>query len=198
MLSNKIIKILFTLLAIISFNAEAKVDQFQDSFEGSFFRDIQIDQGFYSGSSLFLNNDVTLSTSYEILDLAPDFYYVFGSFARDDASRSFFGSFEFIVQFQDPSINPDFWSPYISHPIIGSFSFNNDIYLPDGEVYEQNRGWGELKGYTNYQGNTSFTIDWIAFSGAPVSNVPESAPFDLICFGLLMLSLISLKQRRHP
>ena len=195
MLSNKIIKVLTLVMALISSNSEAKVDQFQENFEGSFFREIQIDPIFYSGSSSFLNNDVMLSTSYEIVDMAPDFYYVFGTFSRDDPSRSFYGNFEFSVEFQDPELYPDFWSPYLSHTIYGSLSFNNDRLTVDGDVYEQNSGWGELKGFMTYQGSAVFTIDWTVFSGSPASNVPEPSPVALICCGLIIMGAISQKNR---
>jgi hypothetical protein len=91
MLLKKIKTLIVGLAVLISMNAEAKVEQFQDSFAGNLGKQVENAFGWYIGQSQFTNGNVNLEISYDLLDFNPDFYLVSGTFTRSDSSRAFSG-----------------------------------------------------------------------------------------------------------
>lgn len=183
----KKIKILIVGLAVlISMNAEAKVEQFQDSFTGYLGKQIENASGWYTGESIFTSGNVNLQTSYDLYDFNPDFYIVSGTFVRSDSTSAFSGIFDFSVIYPDPGSIQDPW--LVAYPISGFLQYDNSIYSPiTGELLIADRGFGEIKGFIGQQDYVSFTIDWTIHTGAAVSSVPEPQTAWMLCIGLVAL-----------
>ncbi len=197
-MSLKAIKILmFGFAVLISFNAQAEVvEKFQDSFTGYLDRSIMNDAIWYSGQSSFINNNVSLSTNYDLLDDGYSFFFVAGTFERDDGTRKISGIFDINLYSADPLIWHDPWQyPEIPYEIVGNFQYDHSIYSPvTGERLTYDYGFGLLKGFITYRQFVSFTIDWTTVKGNAVSSVPEPQTAWMLCFGLLALFYMRGKQ----
>ena len=194
------IKILIAgLTVLISMNAEAKVEQFQDSFTGYLDRSIENDAIWFSGESTFTNNNVSLITTHDIFDDNFSFFIVAGTFERDDGLRKFSGIFDINLYSADPFVNPDPWQfPGIPYEISGNFQYDHSIYSPiTGERLKNDYGFGLLKGFITYQQYVTFTIDWTTVNGDVVSSVPTPSTIWMFSSGLLLLGVM-LSKRASP
>jgi hypothetical protein len=199
MLLKKIKTLIVGLAVLISMNAEAKVEQFQDSFTGYLDRSTRNDAIWYSGQSTFISNNVSLTTTYDLFDDDFSFFIVAGTFERDDGNRKFSGYFDINLYSADPSIWPDPWQfPGIPYEIIGNFQYDHSIYSPiTGERVINDYGFGLLKGFMTNQQYLTFTIDWVTVNGAVVSSVPTPPTVWMFSSGLLLLGVM-LSKRASP
>lgn len=193
---KKIKTLIFCLAVLVSMHAEARVEQFQDSFSGYLDRSTRNDAIWYNGQSSFTNNNVSLTTTYDLLDDDFSFFFVAGTFERDDGTRKFSGNFDISLYSADPFISPDPWQyPGIPYEIIGNFQYDHSIISPvTGERLKNDYGFGLMKGFITNQQYVTFTIDWLTVNGDVVSSVPEPQTAWMLCFGLAALVRMRGKQ----
>lgn len=200
MFFKKIRPLLFSLAVLVSLSAQAKVEEFQDSFTGYLDRSTRNDAIWYNGQSTFINNNVSLTTTYDLFDDDFSFFIVAGTFERDDGVRKFSGIFDINLYSSDPSVIPDPWQfPGMPVEIIGNFQYDHSLYSPiTGERVINDYGFGLMKGFMVNQQYLTFTIDWVTVNGAVVSSVPAPPTTWLFGCGLLLLSLLRVKRFSPP
>ncbi len=188
MISNKIKKLIIGFAALVSLNAEAKVEQFLESFSGVLAQDVMIDADYFSGQSTFYSTIASLTTNHEVLSFFPDFYFAFGSFTRTDSTGSFTGMFDLSTQV------PDYSSTNLQ--LSGTFYMQNLDSLENTGAYANAFFTGMATGYVNNQ-VLNLTIDWTIVTPDSVSSVPVPPTAWLFASGLLMLGWVNsmCKQR---
>ncbi len=192
----KNIKIFIVSLAVsMSMSAEAKIEQFQQSYAGYLSMDNTVDGVYYVGESTFNSNNSSLTIQYEAFKLLQDpLYIVFGSYTRGNVVTPQMGQFDFGLSIQDPINPPDpLFEPL---PISGTFSYVESLMMPDGQIEIFNSELGVLKGFLGPQDYLSFTIDWTIYSRDRRSLVPAPPSIWLFTSGLLLLSLLHLRRKR--
>lgn len=196
MVSKKIKTLMIGLAVLISMHAEAKIEEFQDSFTGYLDRSLMNDPGWFTGQSTFINNNVSLTTTYDLLDDNFSFFFVAGTFERDDGTRKFSGYFDINLYSADPFISPDPWQfPEVPYEIIGNFQYDHSLYSPiTGERLTNDYGFGLMKGFITNLQYVTFTIDWITVNGDVVSSVPTPPTVWMFSSGLLLLAALRGKR----
>jgi|APLak6261692095_1056202.scaffolds.fasta_scaffold00034_5 hypothetical protein len=129
-------RLLVGLAALISLNAQAKIEQFQESYAGYLPMDFTLDGVTFLGETTFSNGSSTLTLYYEALSqLQDELYVVFGSYSRNQVQSSQLGQFDFWLSVPDP-INPVAPpDPAFSNlPIAGSFHYEDIVMMPDGQL----------------------------------------------------------------
>ncbi|WP_287033691.1 hypothetical protein [Methylophilus sp.] len=182
---------------MLSFNTEAKIEYFQDSFTGSLARDVQNDFFWFTGQSTFVGDNVSLTTTHEIVEFEPDSFYAFGIFSRNDGLKTFSGNFELYYKVDDPYNPPNPWlDPLTPFPVGGYFRSEQSLYSPvDGTVLEQTILYGEINGVITNREYLSFTVNWALYTFDAASAVPAPSPIWLFASGLLLLSSISYRKK---
>jgi hypothetical protein len=85
-------RLLVGLAALISLNAQAKIEQFQESYAGYLPMDFTLDGVTFLGETTFSNGSSTLTLYYEALSqLQDELYVVFGSYSRNQVQSSQLG-----------------------------------------------------------------------------------------------------------
>lgn len=196
----KIIKqglLLCTLLA--SFQAEAKLESYQQSYSGYLSMNNMVDADYYVDATSFSQLGNTLSLNYEALKMWFDpenpLYFVFGSYTRSGGHPTMSGNFDFSLNIYDPTIFVDLYSDTL--PIIGTFNLQDLKDLPDGSYEILYGETGTLKGYISKDDYVSFTIDWFVYTPDNVSAVPAPPASWMFIFGLLLMGSIRLFKRSN-
>ena len=185
------------LAALISLNAEAKIEQFQESYAGYLPMDYTLDGMIYMGETTFSNGSSTLTLYYQALNLLQDqLYVVFGSYSRNQVQTSQLGQFDFWLSVPDPDLNPPPDPAFSALPIEGSFHYEDIVMMPDGELEVFYSEYGALKGFVSPQNYLSFTIDWTVYTRDRRSLVPAPPSLWLMSSGLLLLGLVVLRRNR--
>jgi hypothetical protein len=189
------IKILIAGLAVlISVNAEAKVEQFQEQYEGILNMQNTWDGFYYVDQSTFTNHNSSLSLNYEAIKLLEDqLYIVAGNYSRGGVMTSQPGFFDIGLSFDDPLNPPVILTEPI--PIAGTFQYTDLIMMPDGQIETFYSEYGALKGFLYAQDRVSFTIDWTVYSRDRQMLVPEPSSNLLFVVGLMLIG--SEISKRH-
>jgi hypothetical protein len=192
----KSVKTLVVGLAVLmSLSAEAKIEQFQESFSGYLPMIDSWDGVYYIGESTFSGNGYALTIQYEAFKLLQDqLYVVFGSYTRGNVVIPQMGQFDFSLAIQDPTIPADpLFDPL---PIAGTFSYTDILMMPDGQLEVFKSELGVLTGFLGPQDHLTFTIDWTIYTRDRASFVPAPPSLWLFSSGLFMLGLFHLR-RQH-
>lgn len=182
---------------MLSFNAEATIEYFQESFAGSLARDVQNDFFWFTGQSTFVSGNVGLTTTHEIFEFEPDSFLVFGVFSRNDGLNTFSGNFELYYKVDDPYNPPNPWlNPLTPFPVWGYFRSEQSLYSPvDGTVLEQTILYGEINGAMTNREYLSFTVNWALYTFDAASAVPAPSTIWLFVSGLLLIASITYKKK---
>ena len=155
MMIHKTKWLLAAFAALISLNAEAKIEQFQESYAGYLPMDYTLDGMIYMGETTFSNGSSTLTLYYQALNLLQDqLYVVFGSYSRNQVQSSQLGQFDFWLSVPDqdpinPVAPPD--PAFSDLPIEGSFHYEDILMMPDGQLEVFYSEYGALKGFVSPQ-----------------------------------------------
>ena len=195
MVLKKIKTLVLCLAVLMSFNAEAKIEQFQEQYEGFLNMQNTWDGVYYVDQSTFVNKNSSLSLNYEAIKLLEDqLYFVAGTYSRGGVMTSQPGFFDISLSFDDP-LNPlDLFIEPI--PISGTFQYNDLIMLPDGQIETFYSEYGLLKGFLYAQDYLTFTIDWTVYSRDRQMLAPEPPDNLLFAGGLLLIGLVSFMRRQ--
>ena len=200
MIIHKTKWLLAAFAALISLNAEAKIEQFQESYAGYLPMDYTLDGMIYMGETTFSNGSSTLTLYYQALNLLQDqLYVVFGSYSRNQVQSSQLGQFDFWLSVPDqdpinPVAPPD--PAFSDLPIEGSFHYEDILMMPDGQLEVFYSEYGALKGFVSPQNYLSFTIDWTVYTRDRRSLVPAPPSLWLFGSGLLLLGLVARRRQR--
>lgn len=193
-------RLLVGLAALISLNAQAKIEQFQESYAGYLPMDFTLDGVIFLGETTFSNRSSTLTIYYQALSqLQDELYVVFGSYSRNQVQSSQLGQFDFWLSVPDPDpINPVAPpGPAFSNlPIAGSFHYEDIVMMPDGQLEVFYSEYGALKGFVSPQNYLTLTIDWTVYTRDRRSLVPAPPSLWLMSSGLLLLGLVVLRRNR--
>lgn len=193
MRSENIKKMLVGLAICISFNSEASLLQFMESFSGSLAQDVVMDAGYFSGQSMFTNTAASLTTNHEVFNYLPDFYVATGSFTRTDSAGTLKGMFELISQL------PDYEDPNVQDPNVllsGTFYSQSMGGLENTGAYANSYFIGIASGYLNGQ-RLNLSIDWTIVTPDSISSVPVPPTAWLFASGLLMLGWVNSKRKQR-
>jgi len=195
MMFNKTKLLMAGFAALLSFNAEAKIEQFQESYAGYLPMEYTLDGMYYVGDATFSNSNSTLTLYYEAVNLLQDqLYVVFGSYSRNQVHTSQLGQFDFGLSAQDPMSLPD---PSLSVlPIEGSFHYEDIVMMPDGQLEVFYSEYGVFKGFLSPQDYLSFTIDWTIYTRDRRTLVPAPPSLWLFSSGLLLIGVFELRRKR--
>jgi len=189
MMMNKTKLLLAAFAALMSFNVDAKIEQFQESYAGYLPMEYTLDGVYYIGDATFSNGSSTLTLYYEALNLLQDqLYVVFGSYSRNQVQTSQLGQFDFSLSAPDSALS--------ALPIEGSFHYEDILMMPDGELEVFYSEYGTLKGFVSPQNYLTFTIDWTVYTRDRRSFVPAPPSLWLFGSGLLLLALLALRRKR--
>ncbi|WP_029148243.1 hypothetical protein [Methylophilus sp. 5] len=200
MIFKKTKGLLVGLAALISFNVEAKIEQFQESYAGYLPMEFTLDGVTFLGETTFSNGSSTLTLYYEALSQLQDqLYVVFGSYSRNQVQTSQLGQFDFWLSVPDP-INPvALPDPAFSDlPIEGSFHYEDILMMPDGQLEVFYSEYGALKGFVSPHNYLTFTIDWTIYTRDRRTLVPAPSSLWLFSSGLLFIGLLELRRKRLP
>lgn len=184
--------LIFTLMSL---SAEAKIEQFQESYTGYLPMEYSLDGVYYVGEQTFSNCSATLTLYYEALSLLQDqLYVVFGSYSRNQGLSLPLGQFDFSLSAPDPITAPD--PAFSALPIAGSFYFQDILMMPDGQLEVFYSEFGLLKGFLSPQNALSFTIDWTIYTRDRRTLVPAPPTTWLFGTGLVCLAWVAFRRQR--
>jgi hypothetical protein len=183
------------LVVLMSLNAEAKIEQFQESYSGYLPMIDSWDGVYFIGESTFNGNGYALTIQYEALKLLSEqLYVVFGSYTRGNAVIPQMGQFDFSLAIQDPtSLSDPLFDPL---QIAGTFSYTDILMMPDGQLEIFKSELGVLNGFLGPQDHLTFTIDWTIYTRDRASFVPAPPSLWLFSSGLFMLGLLRWRRQR--
>ena len=179
---------------LTSFQAEAKLESYQQSYSGYLSMNNMVDADYYVDTTSFSNLGNTLSLSYEALKLWYDpenpLYIVFGSYTRSGGHPTMQGNFDFSLNLYDPTVPFETYCNAL--PIFGTFNLQYLKDLPDGSYEILYGETGTLKGYISKDDYVSFTIDWLVYTPDNVSTVPAPPASSMFIIGLFIMCSVRL------
>lgn len=188
--------LLIGLLLLFSLNVQAQFVQYQERYEGYLPLENSWDGVYFIGEASFHSQTGSvLNVYYEALSAIQDqLFGVFGHYSRSQDPFAPLGQFDFWLSQSDPNMPFD---PSLGPvPLEGSFSFEESLMLPDGNIEVFYQEFGLFKGYLSPQNDLTFTIDWSVYARDRATVVPEPAFAWLWLIGLFTLAASS-RLRRH-
>lgn len=142
-MSNIFKSILVGLALLVSTNAHAKLQEFEEVFTGTLPPVVSSEFGFYGEVTTLLSKDATLTLYYQVLSDAP-LNSLAGIFTRTDALGAFSGNFLFYLSL------PDYLSSNNQAvSLSGFFDRDRDSPLPNTGAYKYAWAFGEAGAYTS-------------------------------------------------
>jgi hypothetical protein len=142
-MSNIFKSILLGLALLVSANAHAKLQEFEEVFTGTLPPTVSSEFGFYDEVTTLLSKDATLTLYYQVLSDAP-LNSLAGIFTRTDALGAFSGNFLFYLSL------PDYLSSNNQAvSLSGFFDRDRDSPLPNTGAYKYAWAFGEAGAYTS-------------------------------------------------
>ena len=195
-MSNIFKSILVGLALLISTNAHAKLQEFEEVFTGTLPPIISSEFGFYDEMATLLSEDATLTLYYQVGSDATLNFIGGGTFTRTDALGAFSGRFLFYLSLPDylASNNQEV-------SLSGFFDQDRDSPLPNTGAYQYAWAYGDAGTYGSGggsiadQGDITLKIKWQIRTPDPLTPVPEPQMGWLFLLGLGTLCL-NVSQKR--